>query len=80
MSTIELVEQTAGITFPGIPDSMKSTWGDDFFFAEGFDMQDLKDAKALLDDLRYTRGPLDSKASRISERQVGPCQRKPGFS
>ena len=32
VSTIELVEQTAGITFPGIPNSMKSVWGDDFFF------------------------------------------------
>ena len=32
-TTIELVEQTAGISFPGLPASMKSVWGDDFFFA-----------------------------------------------
>lgn len=33
VSRIDLIEQTSGISFPGIPNSMKSVWGDDFFFA-----------------------------------------------
>ena len=32
VSRIDLIEETSRITFPGIPDSMKSVWGDDFFF------------------------------------------------
>ena len=35
VSTIDVVEQTAGISFPGIPDSMKSGWGDDLFADSG---------------------------------------------
>ncbi len=33
VSTIELVEEAAGISFPGIPSNIKSIWGADFFFA-----------------------------------------------
>ena len=33
VSTIDLVEETSGIRFPGIPASMKSIWGNDWFFA-----------------------------------------------
>ena len=33
VSRIDLIEETSGISFPGIPKNMKSTWGDDFFFA-----------------------------------------------
>ena len=32
VSRIDLIEETSGISFPGIPDNMKSIWGDDFFF------------------------------------------------
>lgn len=33
VSRIDLIEETSGISFPGIPDDLKSIWGDDFFFA-----------------------------------------------
>jgi len=33
VSRIDLIEETSGIFFPGIPNAMKSLWGDDFFFA-----------------------------------------------
>ncbi len=32
VSTPSLIEEASGMAFPGIPDSMKDTWGDDFFF------------------------------------------------
>jgi hypothetical protein len=32
VSRIDLIEETAGVSFPGIPDAMKSVWGNDFFF------------------------------------------------
>ncbi len=31
VAKIDLIEQTAGTTFPGIPESMKRKWGDSFF-------------------------------------------------
>lgn len=34
LSTIDLVEETAGIQFPGIPDDMKSVWRDDYFWQQ----------------------------------------------
>ena len=33
VSQIDLIEETSRISFPGVPDDMKSFWGDDFFFA-----------------------------------------------
>ena len=30
VSTPRLIEEASGMTFPGIPESMKDTWGDDF--------------------------------------------------
>jgi len=33
VSRIDLIEETSGIRFPGIPQEMKSVWGDDWFFA-----------------------------------------------
>ena len=33
VSRIDLIEETSGITFPGIPTAMKSIWGDDWFSA-----------------------------------------------
>ena len=33
VSRIDLIEETSGVTFPGIPEDMKSIWGDDWFFA-----------------------------------------------
>lgn len=35
VSTVNLIEDTAGIRFPGIPNNMKDTWGDEFFFNAG---------------------------------------------
>ena len=32
VSRIDLIEETSGVTFPGIPEEMKSIWGDDWFF------------------------------------------------
>jgi len=32
VSTVELIEQASGMSFPGIPAEMKDIWGDDFFF------------------------------------------------
>ena len=31
VSRIDLIEETSGITFPGIPEAMKSIWGNDWF-------------------------------------------------
>ena len=33
VARIDLIEETSGTRFPGIPDSMKSQWGDAFFFS-----------------------------------------------
>ena len=33
VARIDLIEETSGITFPGIPTAMKSIWGDDWFSA-----------------------------------------------
>ena len=33
VSRIDLIEETSGITFPGIPTAMKSIWRDDWFSA-----------------------------------------------
>ncbi len=33
VSRIDLIEETSGVRFPGIPASMKSLWGNDWFFA-----------------------------------------------
>ena len=32
VSRIDLIEETSGVHFPGIPAAMKSQWGDDWFF------------------------------------------------
>ena len=32
VSRIDLIEETAGVSFPGIPRAIKSVWGSDFFF------------------------------------------------
>ena len=42
VSRIDLIEETSGITFPGIPESMKSIWGNDFFF-ERDEIKDVRD-------------------------------------
>jgi DNA/RNA endonuclease G (NUC1) len=42
VSTIDLIEAVSEITFPGIPDSMKQIWGDDFFFARDESRTDLR--------------------------------------
>jgi len=33
VSRIDLIEETSGISFPGIPQELKSIWGDDWFFS-----------------------------------------------
>ena len=33
VSRIDLIEETIGIRFPGIPQELKSVWGDDWFFS-----------------------------------------------
>ena len=35
VARIDLIEEVSGVRFPGVPNEMKSTWGDDFFFARG---------------------------------------------
>ena len=35
VSRIDLIEETSGVRFPGIPQAMKSDWGDDWFFSHG---------------------------------------------
>lgn len=42
VSRIDLIEETSGITFPGIPEHMKSIWGNDFFF-ERDEIKDVRD-------------------------------------
>lgn len=32
VARIDLIEETSGMTFPGIPDDIKDDWGDDWFF------------------------------------------------
>ncbi len=32
VSRIDLIEETSGVRFPGIPNNIKDIWGDDFFF------------------------------------------------
>ena len=33
VSRNDLIEETSGVRFPGIPDSLKSVWGDNWFFS-----------------------------------------------
>jgi hypothetical protein len=44
VSTIDLIEKTSDVTFPGIPADMKDLWGDDFFFARDQSRDDLRGA------------------------------------
>ena len=43
VSRIDVIERAAGMTFPGIPDHMKTEWGDQFFF-------DRNDARNIRND------------------------------
>lgn len=41
VSRIDLIEETSDISYPGIPNDMKSIWGNDFFF----DRDEIKDVR-----------------------------------
>ena len=42
VSRIDLIEETSGIRFPGIPQGLKSIWGDDWFFSHGQSRDNLR--------------------------------------
>lgn len=49
VSRIDVIERAAGMTFPGIPDAMKSEWGDQFFFDRD-DARDIRGASCGVGD------------------------------
>lgn len=42
VSRIDLIEETSGVRFPGIPNNVKSDWGDDWFFDHDNSRSDLR--------------------------------------
>lgn len=43
IARIDLIEERSGITFPVIPDSLKSAWGDEWFLSHDQSRDDLRD-------------------------------------
>jgi len=48
VSRIDLIEETSGVHFPGIPQAMKSQWGDNWFFRHDKARSDLRAASCGL--------------------------------
>lgn len=42
VARIDLIEEVSGVRFTGIPQAMKSTWGDDWFFNQHMSRDDLR--------------------------------------
>ena len=66
-SRIDVIERTSGVKFRGIPQSMKSTWGDDWFFDHDKSRSDLRSSSC------GTGTPQGILTNSITQHRLNAC-------